>query len=147
MRLAVAALAASLFLAVPVMAERPVEFVASPPADAALVLPLRNADHLGHAATTLNEPTRQAVARALASAEFDYKRGSTLSLRGIGAWPQILIVGMGEPPFEPKHLQDLGGTVAQQIKSSRRAAVLLSTIPSAGPQAGLHVATGALLGG
>ena len=147
MRLAVAALAASLFLAVPAAAERRVEFVASAPADAALVLPLRNVDHLGHASTTLDEPTRQAISRALASAEFDYKRGSTLSLRGIGAWPQILVVGMGEPPFEPKHLQDLGGTLAQQVKPSQRAAVLLSTIPSAGPQAGLHVATGALLGG
>ena len=129
-------------------AERPVQFSATAPGDAALVVPLRNADHLTHAGGTLDEPTRQAIVRALTSAEFDFERGSTLSLRGIGSWSQILIVGVGEPPFEPRYLQDLGGTSVQKTSGSKLpVAILTQTIPGAGAEAGLHIATGAMLGG
>ncbi len=149
MRLMLAvALGTSILFSVPAAAQRPVQFAATAPAGSDLVLPLRNADHLGHAAAVLDDGSREAVRRALASADFDFERGSTLSLRGIGPWARILVMGMGQPPFEPKVLQDLGGTIAQETKGSREpVAVLLQTIPSAGPQAGLHVATGAMLGG
>lgn len=149
MRLVLAAvIGTSILLSSPAAAQRPVEFAATAPSGAALVLPLRDLDHLGHAASALDETSRQAIGRALTSAEFDFERGSTLSLRGIGSWSQILVVGMGEPPFEPKHLQDLGGTLAQELKGAKQPiAVLTQTIPGAGTGAGQHIATGVLLGG
>ena len=127
-------------------AVRPVEFAAQAPTEGTLVIPLRNADHLAHAADTLDPPSRAAIARSLAAAEFDFKRDSTLSLRGIGPWTEIIVIGVGEPPFEARYLQDVGGTAAQEAGKGRLT-VLTETIPSAIPDGGLQIATGAVLGG
>ncbi|WP_309627904.1 leucyl aminopeptidase [Brevundimonas sp.] len=58
----------------------------------ALVLPLRTAADLD-ALTGL--PEIEAVGRALTSAEFSYGARQTLSLRGIGGWDRILVLGLG----------------------------------------------------
>ena len=131
-----------------ISAPRPVEFAPRAPAGGTLVLPLGSAEHLAQARDTIDDPARQSIARALTAAEFDFKRGSTLSLRGIGSWDRILVIGVGEPPFAPRYLQDVGGTAAQETKGAKGpVTVLTQTIPGAGADGGLHIATGAKLGG
>ena len=137
--------AAAAVVAAPAAANRPIEFVTSAPAEGTLVVPLRNADHLGHAATILDAAARDAVARALQAAEFDFKRNSTLSLRGIGAWSQILVVGTGETPFQARYIEDIGGNAVQKAGKGP-ITIVTQTIPSAGPQAALQLAAGAQLG-
>jgi leucyl aminopeptidase len=145
MRLALAAflLAASAWIA-PLEAARPIRFASEAPTGGALVLPLRNADHLGHTAGVLDEATRGAVARALAAGKFDFSRGKTLPLHGIGPWSRIVVIGTGPVPFDAKLVQDLGGlAVAETMGLDGPVAVLTQTFPSAGADAGLHLATGA----
>ena len=57
-----------------------------------LVLPLRSAEALD-ALTGFADA--EAVRRALASAGFGYGARQTLSLRGIGGWDRILVIGLG----------------------------------------------------
>ena len=63
------AIAASLLMLTPMTsagaAERPIAFSAAPAQGGTLVVPLRNADHLGHAASVLDAASREAVARVL----------------------------------------------------------------------------------
>jgi len=68
---------------------------AAPAPGGSLVLPLSAAPDLD-AAGSLDAGTREAIGRALASADFTYAGGQTLSLRGIGAWDRILVLGLGE---------------------------------------------------
>ena len=144
---AAAALLAATALS-PARAERPIEFAATAPAGGALVLPLRNADHLSHASGVLDDQARQAVARALTAADFDYERNAVLALRGIGPWSKIVVVGTGPTPFDNKGVQDLGGVAARETATEKGpVAVLTQTFPSGGPDAGAHLALGAELGG
>jgi leucyl aminopeptidase len=64
----------------------------------------------------LSAAERQAVTAAIAAASFDGKAGSTLSLRGIGAHPRILLVGTGATPSSLA-LAEAGGKAAQELKS------------------------------
>ena len=131
----------------PAEAARPIEFAAGAPAQGTLVLPLRNADHLGHAEDVLDGAAREAIARALAAADFGFEASETLTLRGIGPWSKILVIGTGPSPFAVKTVQDLGGTSAQETASDRGPVTILTqTFPSAGPEAAVHLATGATLG-
>lgn len=91
---------------------RPIAFAAAPPAGAALIIPLGGESDLSARGRTLDQATRDAVLRALRSAKFDYGAKSTLVLRGIGDWPQILMVGTGSAPLSSTALQDIGGTAA-----------------------------------
>ena len=64
----------------------------------ALVIPLSQAQDLNVRASLLPRAEREAVARALVSARFSYGLRQSLSLRGIGGWDRILIVGLGPDP-------------------------------------------------
>lgn len=142
--------APALFLAViaaPASAARPVEFAARAPASGTLVVPLADAAALDRAADTLDASARQAIARALAAAEFDYRRKSTLALRGIGPWTQILVVGAGPDPLEPRWLQEIGGTAIQNGGPAKQPLTILSQTLPRTADAGVHLATGAALGG
>ena len=83
----------------------------------------------------LDTATREAVARALASAEFRYRAGDTLRLRGLGPWSQILVIGTA------------GNTGAQSATTITRAMavgeVRLDDLP---PVVLREVSTGLLLG-
>nr|WP_314443057.1 leucyl aminopeptidase [uncultured Sphingomonas sp.] len=148
MRLFLPAVGAVLALVSPAAAQRPVEFAASVPTGAALIVPLRSAADLARTAPLLDEPSRAAVERALGAAAFDYKAGSSLNLHGIGNYPEILIVGAGQEPLDARQLQDLGGTAVQKLAGKdRTAAVLLSPIADAAPTAAEQMAVGAMLGG
>jgi len=75
---------------------RTVSFVTeAPAAGGSLVLPLAVATDL-EALAALGSEERAAVARAVASARFSYAGGQTLSLRGIGEWDRILVLGLGQ---------------------------------------------------
>ena len=77
-------------------AARSVSFTATPgEARGTLVLPLGSAADLEGPGSGLDEATRLGVERAIASANFSYRARQTLTLRGIGSWDRILLVGVG----------------------------------------------------
>jgi leucyl aminopeptidase len=138
------ALVASTALA-PAQAARPVRFAAEAPQGGALVLPLASSADLGVRGTMLDAASRAAVDRALASAKFDYKAGSTLALRGVGAWSQILIVGMGTAPLGAPDLLDVGGTAMRETAGEEGPVTLAAAALPA--DAAAQFAAGAELGG
>ncbi len=100
--------------AAPALAVRPVEFAAQAPQAGALVLPLGSAADLPARGAMLDAGTRAAVERALAAAEFDYQTGSTLALRGLGPWSQILLVGAGTDTVTVAEHHEIGGIAARE---------------------------------
>lgn len=142
--------AATAFLAIaaaaPADASRPVRFAAQAPQQGALVLPLAGAADLATYGTMLDAATRNAVSRALASAEFDYSANSTLSLRGIGPWSQILLVGTGAEPLDSFGLQELGAVAASETASANSPVTLVATGLGSQADATTQLAIGADLG-
>lgn len=125
---------------------RPICFAAEPTQSGALVLPLGRADDLGTRGAMLDAATRDAVARALTSAEFDYETHSTLTLRGLGRWSQILIIGTGADPLGTFALQELGGIAAKETASTDGPVNFIATgLATSG--AAEQIAVGADLGG
>jgi leucyl aminopeptidase len=105
--------------------QRPVVFAAEPAAPGgALVLPLAGEADLAVRGAMLAEADLAAVARALAAEDFRYGARQTLSLRGIGAWDRILIVGLGEAPSAADYQQ--AGAVAGRALLSEAAPVTLA---------------------
>lgn len=126
-------------------AARPVRFAAQAPAGGVLVLPLANAAELESRGATLDATTRAAVGRALASARFDYKAKSTLSLRGLGSYDRILIVGLGDKPLTAAAVQDAAGLAARETRKDGAPVTLLATgLPLA--DGAVQLAVGAGLG-
>ncbi|WP_309089184.1 leucyl aminopeptidase [Phenylobacterium sp.] len=143
MRLAAAVL--TLALAASAAEARPIRFAAQAPQDGGLVLPLASEGDLATRGAVLDPAVRAAVARALASAKFEYKAGSSLSLRGLGGYDEILV--LGAKPAEGNaltavDLQNLGGQAARATAKAER--------PTAFVAAGLgdpaQAAVGAALG-
>ena len=128
-------------------AERPVRFAAEAPAAGALVLPLGSAEELASRGAMLDAVAREAVARALVSADFRYRAGSTLSLRGIGPWSQILVVGIAGEGDETVRLQNIGGTAARETAREDGPVALAATGLGSGPAAAAEIGIGARLGG
>lgn len=76
--------------------QRPVTFTATTSATSGvLVLPVGSAEDLALRAPTEH---RETIARAAEAGRFNYGARSTLALRGIGGWDQILLLGLGEAP-------------------------------------------------
>jgi leucyl aminopeptidase len=76
---------------------RPVTFATEVgAASGALILPMHAVSDLDVRGAALSSDERNAVSRALEAAEFEYGARQTVSLRGIGGWDRILIVGLGE---------------------------------------------------
>lgn len=145
MRLAALTLASTLALAAAAAEARPISFAAQAPQDGGLVLPLASDADLATRGAVLDPAVRAAVARALASAKFDYKAGSSLSLRGLGAYDEILI--LGARPAEGSaltavDLQNLGGQAARATAKSERPTAFVAT----GLGDPLQPAVGAALG-
>ena len=77
--------------------QRAITFVAEPgEAAGSLVLPVAAETDLAARAAGLAAEERAAISRAIASARFEYGTRETLSLRGLGGWDRILVVGLGE---------------------------------------------------
>jgi leucyl aminopeptidase len=148
MRLAVAvALFGAASTLTPAEAARPIAFASQAPRSGTLVLPLRNAGHLSHASPVLDQASRQAVERALADAKFSYDRNEVLTVRAIGPWSKIVVIGTGPAPFGPAAVQEFGGIAARETgKDDGPVTLLTATFPSAGPEAAGNLAVGAELG-
>jgi leucyl aminopeptidase len=131
--------------ATPADAARPIRFAAEAPQSGALVMPLASSADLAARGTMLDAASRAAVERALASAKFDYKAGSTLPLRGVGTWSQILIVGMGTGPLGAADLHDIGGTAVRETAAEEGPVTLAAAALSA--DAAAQFGAGAELGG
>ena len=97
-------------------AERAIGFAANAPAGAALVIVMTDATLPPLDGVTLSAGERQAIAAAIATASFDGKAGATLSLRGIGAHPRILLIGAGAAPSSLA-LAEAGGKAAQELRN------------------------------
>lgn len=109
-------------------APRAVTFADQAPAEAGvLVLALSSAADLDVRGADLNADTRAAAARALTSARFNYRARQTLSLRGVGDWDRVLIVGLGETPGE-FDIQIAGAVAGRAILSDAGTV----TVPAAG---------------
>jgi leucyl aminopeptidase len=107
--------------------ERPLLFATRAQDDAALVIVVQSAilpDGLPLAAAE-----RAALERALLAAEFKGKAGDTLSLRGIGTRPRLLVVGVGEMPTAVT-FAEAAGKAAQDLKGEK-AAVAIVGLPNA----------------
>ena len=127
-------------------AMRPVAFAEQAPQSGALVLPLAKADELAVRGSMLDAPTREAVARALASAEFNYGAGESLTLRGLGPWSQIIIVGAGGDGSETARFQDLGGIAARASARENGPVALIAGGLGADASGAVNVGVGARLG-
>ena len=97
-------------------AERAIGFAASAAANGALVIVMTDATLPPLDGVALGAAERQAVAAAIAAATFDGKAGSMLSLRRIGAYSRILLVGTGATPTSLA-IAEAGGKAAQDLKS------------------------------
>lgn len=82
--------------------------------DGSLVLPLASEADLAERTAALDVATRQAIASALKTAEFKYSEGATLSLRGIGPWRRVLVVGIGDKATAGA-FQNLGSTAGRAL--------------------------------
>lgn len=147
MRLFATALALASLTLSPAIAARPVQFAQTAPSEGALILPLGSAADLPLRGAMLDSASRDAVARALQSARFDFKRNATLALRGIGPWSQILVIGTGTDPLSATQLQDLGGAAARATASENAPVTLVAsgfdTVPGAAAQIGIGARLGA----
>ncbi|QJQ31154.1 leucyl aminopeptidase [Sphingomonas lacunae] len=97
--------------------QRDLGFVASVPSAPAgtLVLPLADAAGIA-TAPGLADADRAAVTRAVSAARFTFPANGRLSLRGIGAWEQILLVGRSAEPTAAD-AQQLGIVIARALQS------------------------------
>lgn len=116
-------------------AERPIVFAATAPADAALVI--LTAEQALPADAPLTSDERRAVEQALASAGFAAKPNETVALRGIGARPRIIVVGLGQDGTA-KAMMEAAGKAAQDLRGEKAPVAL------AGAGAGARMADAAL---
>ena len=146
--LAATSLLAAAASVLPAHAARPIAFAQSAPSGGALVLPLANVNDIDRRGASLDAATRAAVTRALASAKFDYASGSTLSLRGVGPWSQLVVVGTGPEALNVVALQDLGGHAVAQTAANDGPVTLIATgLATAAADPAAQIAVGAELGG
>lgn len=103
---------------------RPTVFAATAKPGGALVIPMANATLPALDKVGADAATRDALTRAIAAAKFEGKANATLSLRGVGAWSRILLVGTGT---EANGLRDAAGKAAQDLRDE--AAVVNFAVP------------------
>ncbi len=108
----------------PAPTQRPLSFIAQTPAPSGvLVLPLSSLEQLD--ARGLPEAERNAIGRAIASADYQFGARATLALRGISDWDQIILVGVGEAPTE-RDYQRLGAATARSLLSEEGALTIVA---------------------
>lgn len=119
---------------------RSIDFASKPANDGALVIIMTSAElpQLG-----LDTATGAALKNAVAAARFEGKAGSTLSLRGIGSYPLIHLVGMAGDDDETRRLHAAGGKAAQDLRSEAQPVSLVGNLSAEAAEA---VALGYQLG-
>lgn len=110
--------------------QRAISFAAAAgEAGGALVLPMGAVEDLEARGASLSDDERAAITRALTSADFKYGARATLSLRGIGAWDRILIVGLSATPSALDY-QMAGAVAGRSLLSESRITVLAGGLPA-----------------
>ncbi len=142
--LAATALISATALSAPAEARRPIAFAAQAPQAGALVIPVGSAQDLAVRAPNLDAGSRDAITRALTAAEFDYSARSTLTLRGIGPWSRIVLIGTGTAPLDVPALHTIGGVAARETGSENGPVYLLANGLAGDPG---EIALGTRLGG
>ena len=92
---------------------RPINFATTAPTSGALVILMRNATL---PANMVDAATTQALNAAIASAKFEGKEGSSLSLRGIGGYARIVLSGVGTEGDRVTHIRNASGKAAQDLR-------------------------------
>ncbi len=126
-------------------AARPIQFADQAPAGGALILPLGSVEDLQSTGSMLDPDSRAAISRALQAEDFRYRAESSLSLRGIGPWTRILIVGTQSDSSPTVRLQAIGGSAAQELAKESGPVALIATALG-DSEAAVQVAVGAELG-
>lgn len=123
---------------------RPVTFAATAPAPGGLlVIPASSADQAAARAAGLPAEQRAAIARAATSAGFKYGGRKTLTLRGIGDFDQIVLLGLGDKPAATD-IQMAGAVLGRALAGDAGAVTVLATDMDAAAAA--ELATGFGLG-
>lgn len=97
--------------------ERPLGFAAIAPENGTLVIITTSTELPPLSGITLSPTDRTAINRAMLAAGFDGAKSASLSLRGIGPYDQILLVGLGSSR-EKLDWQIAGGIAARDLASS-----------------------------
>ena len=134
-------------LAAPASAQRSVEFdTYALPADGAVAVTMRQGEPQDRAYAELDRGTGGALARAVAAAGFEGKRGTTLSLHGLGPYAHVLVIGRGDQAPDARLLEDIGALAGAAGASSKAARIDLLWPEAAPAGGGAHLAFGAALG-
>jgi leucyl aminopeptidase len=102
-------------------ANRPIKFAAQPAKNGALVVAM---DSAAVDDGIFDSTDKISVEAAIKAAKFEGKEGSTLSLRGIGGYSRILLVGTGTDGEVESRMRNAGGKAAQELKSEKSAIVI-----------------------
>ncbi len=98
-------------------ATRPIGFASKAPSGGALVIAMSSAKLPGGA---LDAASATAVNAAIAAAKFEGKEGATLSLRGIGGYARILLVGTGTEGSAEKRARNAAGKAAAELRGEKQ---------------------------
>jgi leucyl aminopeptidase len=100
-------------LAVPAMAQRPIEFQAFEwPENGSIVIPVAEGDSLSGLAAELDNRTDGAIAVAVAEAAFTGEKDKTLTLFGIKPYARIDLIGVGGGEVNRLAAEHFGGLAA-----------------------------------
>jgi len=112
-------------------------------AEGSLVLPMASESDFTQRGAGLDDATRAAISAALETADFEYTPGSTLSLRGIGPWRRVLVVGIGDKP-DAAAFQTAGAAAGRALL--REAGTVTVIAGGLSPAQAADLATGFALG-
>jgi leucyl aminopeptidase len=122
---------------------RPILFAPNAKPEGVLVIPTASGTLPPISGVTLSNSDRAAIENAMRSAKFEGKAGSNLSLRGIGPFAQILIVGVAGEANSEAQMRDAGGRAAQALREENVGVIFAGTSGAADAAA---VAQGYALG-
>lgn len=98
-------------------ATRPIGFASKAASSGALVIVMNSAKLPDGA---LDSASATAVDKAITSAKFEGKDGSTLNLRGIGGYSRILLVGTGTDGSSETRARNAAGKAASELRSEKQ---------------------------
>jgi leucyl aminopeptidase len=102
-----------LLLAMPAMAQRPIEFMALEwPESGSIVIPVAEGETLTGLAAELDERTGGAITMAVGEGQFKGEKGQTLTLFGIKPYARIDLIGVGPDGIDRVGAEDFGGLAA-----------------------------------
>jgi leucyl aminopeptidase len=111
---------------------RPIVFAHGAPAGGAVAVVMSSA---AIPAGALDASVAAAVDAAIAAAKFEGKEGSTLSLRGIGGYGRILLVGTGSEGDTARRMRDAAGKAAQDLRDENAGVTLTGVVSAEGAAA------------